>query len=137
MKRLTLIFTVFIAFFAFSCEESAIEIDQEALVKQGEWKVLFFFDETGDKGVSFKDYSFQFKEGGTVLATEKNIDKNGTWLIGQVKDQGSRMVLSFNDAPLTEMKKEWIVKDIEESKIELILLNSSGNSQNLVFTRVK
>ena len=137
MKRLTLIFTVLVAFFAFSCEETAIEIDQEALVKQGEWKVLFFFDENGDKGISLKDYSFQFKEGGTVVATEKNINKNGTWLIGQVKDQGSRMVLSFDEAPLLDMKKEWIVKEIEEDKIELLLLDGSANSQNLVFTRVK
>lgn len=136
MKRFTLIITLLTTLVFFSCEDSNLDdaVDQESFVTSGQWNVLFFFDESGDKARDFANYDFTFVKGGTVTASKNNDIADGTWSIGEVSNKSKRMVLGFTNSNFQSLGKEWVVNEISNDKIELIRF-SNGNSENLVFTR--
>lgn len=136
MKRYSLIITLLATLVFFSCEDSNLDgaVNQESFVTSGEWNVLFFFDETGDKASDYSNYNFSFSQGGIVTAKRNNDFADGTWSIGEVSNKSKRMVLSFANPDFQSMTKEWVVNEISSDKIELIRFSNLG-SENLVFTR--
>lgn len=136
MKRITLIITLLTTLVFFSCEDTNLDdaVDQESFVTSGQWNILFFFDESGDKARDFVNYDFTFAKEGIVTASSNNDIADGTWSMGEVSNKSKRMVLGFTNSDFQSLGKEWVVNEISNDKIELIRF-SNGNSENLVFTR--
>lgn len=136
MKRIPLMLTLLTTVVFISCEDANPDddIDQVIIITSGQWNILFFFDENGDKAIDYTDYNFSFKKGGVVTAVRKNNIAEGTWLLDDVSNNSQRMVLDFIKSDFQPLDKEWVVNEISNNKIELIRFSKDG-SENLVFVK--
>jgi hypothetical protein len=135
MRKIILL-TLLIASIFYSCDEAASDeqIDQEAIITSGKWSILFFFDESGDKAKPYANYDFTFVKDGTLSAVRSSEVTYGTWSIGEVSNKSKRIVLNFTDDVFDPLGKEWIIREINNEKIELLRFETEG-SENLLFTR--
>ena len=82
----------------------------------GEWKVTYFFDK-GDETSYYSGYTFEFKDGGVLVATKGASTWTGTWS-DNCDDSSSKFCIGFSGgvpSPLEEISEDWRVIEITDS----------------------
>lgn len=102
-----------------SCRKYTINRIEES-VTDGQWKVALFEDDGRDGTEGFSEYVFDFNDDGTVVATihSLNVIVHGIWS-AEKADNCVDFKLYMED-PITELNRDWSVKDRKKSEIELI-----------------
>ena len=115
----------------------------EDSVIEGNWKVTRFEEDGEDQTYYFSGYTFNFKEGGTVTATDGNSTVNGTWSVEEdnSNDDSSSDVDFILSFPATnnfdELSDDWDIEEQSNSKLELKdVSGGDGSIDRLTFEKV-
>ena len=112
--------------------------------KTGNWRITYFFDTDTDETSNFTGYVFNFKDGGTVTASNGTRTVNGTWSITDSNSSGSSsddadFNIFFNvpqDDDFEDLNDDWDIVSINANKIELIdVSGGNGGTDNLRFEK--
>ncbi len=127
MRKIGVIFIVFLAVAFFSCKKYVQQQQENAVINiitNGVWYVQQYLQDTTDITTSFSGYNFQFRTDGTVTGTKGSISVTGTW----AADITNRTITSSFPAGsgiLNDLDAVWKITD---SSVTYVVANSSINS---------
>lgn len=82
----------------------------------GLWKVTYFFDRS-DETSDFNGFTFEFKDGGALVATKGSETWTGTWS-DNCDDSSNKFCIGFSGSipsALEEITEDWRVIEITDS----------------------
>ncbi|MBK8556484.1 MAG: hypothetical protein IPL65_12295 [Lewinellaceae bacterium] len=132
-----LLFPVFlILFLSSACSKSSDDNSNsntnDPQVTTGVWKVSYYYDKDKEETGDFKDHTFEFQAGGTLIAhLPDGSTKNGTWSTGSTK---FNIVIGGTYA-LDEMADDWLLIEKTDNLIRLQDDNSS-HLEELHFVKI-
>jgi hypothetical protein len=88
----------------------------------GEFVITKFTDSnpSEDKTSNFNGYTFTFNTDGTITALNNGTSTNGSYSEKPSHEgEGAKLIISFNDAPLDQISKNWQVDIMSDSAIHL------------------
>ena len=119
MRNLVLVALVML--FMGSCKKAVENTQLDALMKlitNGQWKVTAFKRNGVDDTAQFANYSFQFKNDGTVDAIkEGRVDKTGTW-VGNTSNLTIQSSFGNVELPLNLLNGTWSVTKTSTTFVE-------------------
>ena len=92
-------------------------------LKEGSWKITYFWDKDHDETSDFSDYDIVFNEDGTVTASGGTDTITGTWSTG-TDDSQPKLNLFFSASPFDELTEDWHI--IEQSDVLIKTEHVSG-----------
>lgn len=132
MKRTSLIIAVLaIALIGTtSCSKDQlgyISVTEAEGIIPGTWKVNYYGDDAGGTADQFANYTFTFKNDGTVSATSGAEIYEGSWIIQPSQDEiyDQEIVLTINQMDI--LNQTWLVADMSEVGMQLV--DQSGGTQ--------
>lgn len=130
---------LFLTVFAAACKKDddgmAGEVSQT--VKNGQWRVTLFLEDTVDHTSHFTGYVFTFNNDGTVAATNGSITVSGTW--NTRNDSGKTKFDLYFSSPseFEDLSEDWVVLTYTSTKIDLEHVSgSSGEVDRLTFEKL-
>jgi hypothetical protein len=114
MKKFLLPLIVGFAFVSFfSCrgfeEQDITQLNNVSdIITQGDWKISSYLNNNQDQTNEFTNYTFAFKQNGTVTATDNGIVLNGAWL----EDKTTKEVLirfTNGNVSLEKLNNVWTI----------------------------
>jgi hypothetical protein len=116
-------------------------------VQAGKWRVSNFVDSGQNETADFNGYEFDFRQDGTVEATNGTKTYNGTWSITDSSSSGDDSPDSdadFNlffpvpaDDDFEDLNDDWDIVTISNSLIDLIdISGGNGGTDILVFQKI-
>ena len=107
----------------FACDPSSddftdISKSEDILTKNGSWMISWFWDKDKDETSDFTGYTFNFMENGELHAMKNgNIVHTGQW---SHDSSSSKLIIQMaSTKPLEELTDDWIIKTMNDDKIEL------------------
>lgn len=91
-------------------------------VVTGTFTITKFTDDHSaeDKTSYFSGYAFAFNTGGKIIAEKNGITVTGSYTEKPSHEgEGAKLTISFGDAPLNELNKNWLINLISDSAIHL------------------
>ncbi len=88
----------------------------------GNFTVTKFSDQntSEDKTSDFNGYTFIFNAEGKITAEKNGVTVQGSYLENPSHEgEGAKLTISFNDAPLNELTKNWLIILISDAAIHL------------------
>lgn len=109
----------------------------ERTIEEGTWKVELFSEDGVDQTHHFVGYVFDFKEDGSVTASNGSLTITGTWSTNDnVEDDSSRnihFVLSFPSTNhFEDLSDDWHLKTMSDSKVSLEDISGGDGSIDLL-----
>src|SRR5688572_6691980 len=116
-----------IAALSISCNENNPTNDDTAnTVKNGTWRITYFYDSDHEETSSFSGYNFTFGSNNIVTATNGTTTITGTWTTGS-DDSQVKLILNFGSTvPFDELNDDWHVLELKDVKIRLDDLSGGG-----------
>lgn len=104
-----------------------ISLTEAESIIPGTWRVNYYGDDAGGTTDQFANYTFTFKNDGTVTATSGAEIYEGTWLIRASSDTyyDQEIVLTINQMDI--LNQTWLLLDMSEVGMQLV--DSSGEAQ--------
>ncbi len=124
---------------------SLIEEVENIMQTENGWEITLFMDSEENETYLFSDYTFVFKDNGTLTASTGSNTFDGTWSITDSDsyddDDGSSDDVDFNisfnlDNNLDELTDDWDIITKSENKIELIDISGDGDTEYLSFEKL-
>ena len=107
-----------------SCSEpSTSNPTFQSILNAGSWYV-YYFSEGENETYHYTGYNFTFINGGTTNVSKNAVTSNGTWSYYTSSGQ-NKLNLTFSDANLHELVKDWIVTEYNLNTIHLKHLSGS------------
>lgn len=100
-------------------------------LKDGAWKVIYFWDKDHDETASLSSYEILFNDDGSVTAVSGSDVINGTWLVGS-DDSQPKLILSFSAAPFAEISDDWHVTNQTNNLMNLEDVSGGNGSTELL-----
>ena len=152
MKNLKPIISIIIVMLLFvSCSDddsgntNTVDLTQLTnIVEAGTWRVASFIDSGENETSDFAGYNFNFRQDGTVTASNGSRTVNGTWSVtdsnsGDDSPDDADFNLFFSvdpDDDFEDLNDDWDVVSITENRIELIdISGGNGGTDNLRFEK--
>ncbi|UJH90914.1 hypothetical protein LZ575_19785 [Antarcticibacterium sp. 1MA-6-2] len=114
----------------------------------GTWRISSYVEEGNNETNHFTNYTFTFKQDGTVTAVNAESTINGTWSISDdddddddnpSTDSDKDFVLNFNvgeDEDFDDLNDDWDIENYTANKISLIdISGGNGGTDKLVFEK--
>ena len=105
----------------FACDPSSDNFSQsdDILTNNGSWEISWFWDKDKDETSDFAGYTFTFIENGELLAMKGgNTVYTGQW---SHDNSSNKLVIKMaSTKPLEELTDDWIIKTMNDDKIELM-----------------
>lgn len=115
-------------------DTSNTPVDENQL-KDGAWKITYFWDKDHEETAHFNDYILLFNNDGTVDADDGSVHHGGTWSTGN-DDSQAKLVLNFTTDPFSEISDDWHVID-QSTNIMHLEDVSGGNGTTELLTLEK
>lgn len=123
---------------------SLIEELENMMQTENGWEISLFMDSEENETYLFSDYTFVFKDNGTLTASTGSNTFEGTWSItdsDSYDDDDSSDDVDFNinfnlDNNLDELTDDWDIITKSENKIELIDISGDGDTEYLSFEKL-
>jgi len=143
MKKLVLLFSILLLA-SCSTEDDAGDVinnefeQVELILPQDVWKVSNLYTDNADRTDDFQNFTFSFREDGTVEGQTDLFTEVGTWAYKSSTENGEQLILQFNSTTLfDEISNDWKIVSLSISKIELINEgNSSEDTRLLAFSKL-
>ncbi|HEX5155435.1 MAG TPA: hypothetical protein VFW07_28530 [Parafilimonas sp.] len=91
-----------------------------------EFIVTKLTDNSTDKSSLFSGYTFIFNADGTISAVKNNVTEQGSYTQKPSHEgEAAKLTITFGNAPLSELNKQWQVNSISGSSIRL---SDDGNA---------
>ena len=118
----------------------SLQVQQvNALMQQGSWRVVFYFDTDHEETNNYTGFAFVFNSQGSVAATDGIDTHNGTWLVNNnSNNDGVNFTLNFTSPPnYEELSDDWDVEAYNDTRIELKSVSSgNGGTDELIFEKI-
>lgn len=100
-------------------------------LKDGAWKVTYFWDKDHDETASLSSYEIMFNDNGSVTAVNGSDVINGTWVVGS-DDSQPKLILTFSAAPFSEISDDWHVTNQTNNLMNLEDVSGGNGSTELL-----
>jgi hypothetical protein len=97
----------------FSCVNKKEESPSSVNLKEGTWRVSFYWDEKDETG-DFTGYALMFGDGGVLMAHKGSSMFTGNW-----SQTGTKLILNFSDPVLSELNDDWLITEQSATLIKL------------------
>jgi hypothetical protein len=130
MKAKIVLLIAPILFVLASCSESQVSpTSVNNTLKQGTWKVSFYWDTDHEETSDLDGYNFIFGANNVITANNGSTSVSGTWYVTESGDDSgdqTELVLNFGSAlfPLTDLNEDWTI--IEKSATRIHTRHDSG-----------
>lgn len=133
MKKLILGLSFLVTVITFNACSGFVEQDitnfnnVSDVITQGDWKVNTYLNNNLDETSDFSNYTFRFKQDGSLVATTSNQQIGGTW----VEDRVTKQILirfTNNDPTLDKISDVWSINSQDIKAVNMV----NNNSQNKV-----
>jgi len=127
MKRL-LPFATLLLLALTSCQKLIDKKKEQAamdIITNGVWYVEQYFADTTNITSDFLNYTFQFKDNGTVNGTNGNISADGTWKASVPNRTITSDFPTAND-PIKKLNGDWKITDSYVDYVEAEMSTASG-----------
>lgn len=139
MKKLILLFAV-VAFASCSSDDDNINLEQPdaitIVLPEGNWKIEKFIDDDVDKTGQFTSFIFDFKNNGTVSATNDILTENGIWSYDNDRNDPELDIRFSEDSILDDISDDWDIISVSPSRIELSDSDDGGEVELLIFVKI-
>lgn len=116
-----------------------------SIAASGTWTIAFYFDTDKEETNHFSGYTFDFNADGSLVATNGDIEINGTW---SITDSDSNDDSSDDDSDVdfniafssptdfADLTDDWDIVEFTSVRIELIdISGGNGGTDKLVFEK--
>jgi len=131
-----------------SNDTNSIDLTQaNQQVQNGTWRITSFVDSGQNETADFNGYEFDFRQDGTVVASNGTTTYNGTWSITDSSSSGDDSPdddADFNlffpvseDDDFEDLNDDWDIVSVSNSLIDLIdISGGNGGTDTLVFQKI-
>lgn len=116
--------------------------EAQAIAKEGQWIITYFWDTDKDETASFSGYTFEFAANGTITATKGATVVTGQWSVtDEDSDDDVDENVDFNlifttPANFEDLTEDWHIIFISNTKIELTHVSGgNGGTDFLTFEK--
>lgn len=133
-----------IIFFMASCSDTKVSpTNVSNTLKDGTWKVSFYFDTDHEETSDFDGYNIVFSANNVVNASNGTTSVEGTWYVsttgsGDEIDENTHLVLHFApNIPFTELNDDWLILEKTLTKVHMRHESGGGGGTDLLtFTKL-
>jgi hypothetical protein len=104
---------LFSAFLLFSCSNKKEDSPATVNVKDGTWRISYYWDEKDETG-DFSGYALMFGDGGVLMAHKGSAMFTGTW-----SQPSGKLIINFSDPVLSELNDDWQITETTNTLIKL------------------
>ena len=113
-----------------------ITVSEAQALASGNWKVVYYFDNSDSVSNDFDGYEFEISDDGTILATLGASTFSGTWIIKSSDDdpnfnQEIEFTISGNNQ-MDELDGSWLIMELNET---IMNLKDDSGSEEIHFEK--
>lgn len=143
MKKAILFVPAALMLLITSCNNSAQNVSELTQTEvtgkvEGLWTVTKFQDDNDDYTNAFSDWTFDFRDDGTLLANAPSQQYTGIWFVQWDDDRGGYYELHIQISGtyhLDEMTEDWYFTSLDKSRMELYDDNLLQQNDILIFEK--
>jgi hypothetical protein len=132
-----------VIFFMAACNDTNVSPTNVAnTLKDGTWKVSFYFSNDQDQTSDFDGYNFVFTPSNVVNASDGTNTVTGTWYVNDTNSDDSaedtELVLHFGPSiPLDQLNEDWLILEKTATKVHMRHDSGGGGGTDLLtFTKL-
>lgn len=116
-KHIALALLVFTLFFT-ACKKDDSPGSNTANLQSGQkWQVSYYYDSDKVETYKFSGYSFEFKDDGTLIASNSSGSTSGTW---SINSSSNKFIISMGSmAPLDDLNDDWLINSQDNNNLKL------------------